>query len=62
MVVACLCAVSAVKKNTDQVETDQIWRAVVLVVDSIDMVTMHLAVEILVSMVILDPSVIVSRA
>jgi hypothetical protein len=63
VVVAYLCAVSAVMMNTGLVVTDQISRVVVLVADSLGMVIVHLAVRILVSMVVLDLDVmIMSRA
>jgi hypothetical protein len=63
VVVAYLCAVSAVTMNTGLAETDQISRVVVLVADSLGMVIMHLAVRILVSMVVLDLDVMMmSRA
>jgi ABC-type sulfate transport system permease component len=63
VVVAYLCAGSAVTMNTGLAVTDQISRVVVLVADSLGMVTVHLAVRILVSMVVLDLDVmIMSRA
>lgn len=59
MVVAYLCAVSAVMKNTGRAETAQILRVVILAVDSLGMVIMHRAVMILVSMVVLDLDVMI---